>query len=198
MSPSTQSATFELDAKTIILSFFLAALWQARQTWSFSRPFGGRHLTPRSTHTLHVYTTISYPLAPNRTFVLEAKKINFVLFLCGSFVASAADLAVLEAVGSTAPDAQKHPHAARWHRHVSSFDAKARKSFAKAKKNDYVGKAAPAGKGKPAAAAAEEDEDVDLVSNFLRTFTQKGLHKIMCVALSEAQASSFPSVTCHE
>lgn len=67
------------------------------------------------------------------------------------YVPSTADTAVADLV-SSAPDAKKYPHAARWFRHVSSFDAGARKGFAKAGK-DY---AAAAG------AADDEEEDVDL------------------------------------
>ena len=70
------------------------------------------------------------------------------------FVPTSADLSVSEAVGKE-PDPGKFPHAARWFRHVASYPAKARKSFAKAKSDGYV-----AGK------AQEDDgeDDVDLVS----------------------------------
>ena len=65
---------------------------------------------------------------------------------------TSADVSMAESVGKE-PAADKFPHAARWFRHLASFDAKARKAFAKAK-------------GGAAAAPAKDDdeEDVDLVS----------------------------------
>jgi len=86
-----------------------------------------------------------------------------------SFVPSAADVAVLAAVGNKAPDAAKYPHAARWFRQIQSYDEKARKSFAKAKKTDYVSASSAA-----AASKDDDDDEVDLVSADLGVHAKTG------------------------
>jgi len=65
---------------------------------------------------------------------------------------------VAAAVGSKSPDAAKYPHLARWWRQIKSYNEKAQKSFAKAKKDDYVSGGA--------AAADDDDDEVDLVRYF--------------------------------
>ena len=62
---------------------------------------------------------------------------------------------------SKCPDPKKFPHAARWFRHLQSYDAEAKKAFAKAKKDDYVKQ-----DGNAAKDAADEEDDVDLVNYY--------------------------------
>ena len=71
------------------------------------------------------------------------------------FVPSQADVAAFDSLKGACPDKAKYPHAARWYKHIESFEAAGRKQF-------------PQGSGdapKPAAAAkpaADDDDDVDL------------------------------------
>ena len=71
------------------------------------------------------------------------------------FVPSQADVAAFDSLKGACPNKAKYPHAARWYKHIESFEAAGRKQF-------------PQGSGdapKPAAAAkpaADDDDDVDL------------------------------------
>ena len=72
------------------------------------------------------------------------------------YVPSQADAAVFDALKGKSPDRAAYPHAERWFLHIKSFEATARKQFAKSQKSadSYVGGAA--------ADADDEEEDVDL------------------------------------
>ena len=73
------------------------------------------------------------------------------------YVPSQADAAVFDALKGKSPDRATYPHAERWFLHIKSFEATARKQFAKSQKSadSYVSGAA-------AAAEDDDDEDVDL------------------------------------
>lgn len=82
-----------------------------------------------------------------------------------SYTASQADVAVFKAV-SSAPDAAKYPHAARWYKHIASFESEfATLSGDASKPYTVYGPDASEVTLNPAkapAAAEEDDEDVDL------------------------------------
>jgi elongation factor 1-beta len=71
------------------------------------------------------------------------------------YVPSQADAAVFDALKGKSPERSTYPHAERWFLHVKSFEAAARKQFAKSKKpaDSYVS---------GGSAAEDEDDDVDL------------------------------------
>ena len=81
-----------------------------------------------------------------------------------SYSPSQADVAVFKAL-SASPEAAKYPHAARWYKHIASYDADfatlpgdAGKSYTVYGPDVSVATLNPA----KAAAAAEDDDDVDL------------------------------------
>lgn len=74
------------------------------------------------------------------------------------FVPSQADVSVFDALKSKCPDKAKYPHAARWYRHIASFEAAGRKQFPKSNKDPMKGSSG----GAPAAAAANDDDDDDV------------------------------------
>merc|ERR1711874_101205 len=71
------------------------------------------------------------------------------------YVPSQADTAVFDALRGKSPERAAYPHAERWFLHIQSFEAAARKQFAKSNKSadSYV-----AG----GSAADDDDDDVDL------------------------------------
>ncbi|KKA29536.1 hypothetical protein TD95_003562 [Thielaviopsis punctulata] len=73
--------------------------------------------------------------------------------------ASQADVVVFKAV-TAAPDAAKYPHAARWYKHIASYEAEFSTLPGDASKPATAYGADVAAKAE--APAAEEDEDVDL------------------------------------
>lgn len=72
------------------------------------------------------------------------------------FVPSQADASNFDALQGKCPDKAKYPHAARWYRHIESFEAAGRKQFP-AGSGTVAPQAAPAAKGD-----ADDDDDVDL------------------------------------
>ncbi|CEI64759.1 hypothetical protein FVEN_g3263 [Fusarium venenatum] len=85
--------------------------------------------------------------------------------------ASQADVAAFKAL-SGAPDGQSYPHAARWYKHIASYESQfaTLPGDASAPYSTYgpgtaevtINPAQAPEKAEPAAAAAEEDDDVDL------------------------------------
>merc|ERR1711881_4180 len=71
------------------------------------------------------------------------------------YVPSQADAAVFDALKGKSPDRAAYPHAERWFLHIQSFEAAARKQFAKSNKSadSYIG---------GGSAADDDDDDVDL------------------------------------
>merc|ERR1712077_97061 len=71
------------------------------------------------------------------------------------YVPSQADAAVFDALKGKSPERAAYPHAERWFLHIQSFEAAARKQFAKSNKSadSYVG---------GGSAADDDDDDVDL------------------------------------
>ena len=51
------------------------------------------------------------------------------LFLCFRFVPSQADVAAFDALKGACPDKAAYPHAARWYRHIESFEAAGKRAF---------------------------------------------------------------------
>lgn len=80
-----------------------------------------------------------------------------------SFAPTGTDAALFEAFGK-APDAAKHPHAARYYAHIASFSADARKKWGPSLGSAGVGAPVTAAPPKaPAAApAAADDDEADL------------------------------------
>ncbi|SPN97051.1 probable elongation factor 1 beta/delta chain [Cephalotrichum gorgonifer] len=75
---------------------------------------------------------------------------------------SQADVTVFKAVQSS-PDAEKYPHAARWYKHIASYETEFTTLPGDASKEySTYGPEATEVTVNPAAAAEEEDEDVDL------------------------------------
>merc|ERR1712088_654171 len=72
------------------------------------------------------------------------------------YVPSQADAAVFDALKGKSPERAAYPHAERWFLHIQSFEAAARKQFAKSNKSadSYVG-------GGSAADDDDEDEDAE-------------------------------------
>lgn len=84
-----------------------------------------------------------------------------------SFNASQADVAVFKATQS-APDAEKYPHAARWYKHIASYEPEfaTLSGDASAAYSTYGPEATELPVNPAAAPAAEEDEDDDDVDLF--------------------------------
>merc|ERR1711899_703933 len=84
-------------------------------------------------------------------FAIDQQKCSYI----EGYVPSQADAAVFDALKGKSPERAAYPHAERWFLHIQSFEAAARKQFAKSNKSadSYVG---------GGSAADDDDDDVDL------------------------------------
>lgn len=83
-----------------------------------------------------------------------------IITLLTRYVASQADVAVLEAFGSVPSDST--PHAKRWYSHIKSLSEADKKKLPGQKKAPSGFNLGTAPAGKPAPAPADDDDDVDL------------------------------------
>lgn len=73
------------------------------------------------------------------------------------YVPSQADVATFGQIGGKAPDGNRHPHVARWYRHIASYSSAEQKAFGNATVTASVTTGAV-----PKKAAAADDDDLDL------------------------------------
>lgn len=112
------------------------------------------------------YTTVAFPLAQSTTNHSRAPVLNNWL-LTRSYVVgytpSQADVATFKAL-SSAPDAAKYPNAARWYKHIASFEDEFATLSGDATKSytAYGPEASQVTLNQAKAPAAEEDDDDDV------------------------------------
>jgi len=99
------------------------------------------------------------------------------------FVPSQADVAAFDALKGACPDKAAFPHAARWYRHIESFEAAGRKQFPKG-----------SGVAPVAAAAADDDDDVDLFGSDEEDDEAQEKIKAERVAAYTAKKSNKPAL----
>lgn len=102
---------------------------------------------------------LSPPFLRSITYQLTLSSVS----LCDSYNASQADVAVFKAI-TAAPDAAKYPNAARWYKHIASYESEFATLSGDASKpyTTYGPDASEVTLNPAKAPAADDDEDVDL------------------------------------